>query len=284
MIQTDWLVFRAGEAVPSGLAVDSGNRLYVALRAGPAADARARGGTEVLRFAPDRTPAGGLRLPEVAEVHAMSLHDDALMVTDRGSHAVFVYDLDGRLRQVLGTPDHPSDTGCDTPGGPVPRPAGPFCGPTQAVRDPAGRTYVSDGYRNARVHGFDVAGRYATSWGGYGEGPGEFRLPHAIARDHAGRLLVCDRENSRIQCFDPDGRWRGEWWRTHRPTDVLVHGAHVYVSDLSARVTRLTAAGEVVAQWPVPPSAHNLCVDHDGRVYLTHIKGQSVTMITEEAG
>lgn len=280
-IVTDWLDFRSGEAIPSGLAVDADDRLFVGLRAGAAVDARERGGTEVLVFGPDRTDPTTLRLPEVAQLHAISIHGDTLLVTDRWSHAVFRYDLAGRPRGRLGTPDRCSDTGSTQPGGPVPRPAGPFHSPTQAVQDQAGRVYVSDGYGNARVHVFDHSGRLLRSWGGYGTGPGEFRLPHSVALDTGGRVLVCDRENSRIQCFDPDGGRPGDWWHTHRPTDVYVRGDDVFVSDLSPAVTRLTPDGEVVARWPVPPSAHNLCVDRGGRIYLTHIHGQSTTTITE---
>ena len=48
---------------------------------------------------------------------------------------------------------------------------------------PNGDIYVTDGYRNARVHRFTRDGRLVTSWGTPGKAPGEFHLPHSIAFD-----------------------------------------------------------------------------------------------------
>jgi len=45
------------------------------------------------------------------------------------------------------------------------------------------------------------------SWGEPGSGPGQFRLPHAIAVDRRGVVYVADRENSRIQVFKGDGTY-----------------------------------------------------------------------------
>lgn len=279
-IEEGWLDFREGTSIPSGLAVDRDNRLYIALRARPEVDARTVGGTEVLVYAPDRRRYETMRLTDTAQVHAISIVDDTMLVTDRGAHCVRRYTLDGRSLGVLGSPDRPSDTGCPRPGGPVPHAAGPFNGPTQAVV--AGdRTYVTDGYCNARLHAFTPDGRTAGSWGAYGEDVGRLKLPHSLAV-LSDRLLVCDRENSRIQSFSLDGAALGVWWEVHRPTDVVVHGPHVYVVDLSARVTKLDTEANVLASWPVRRSAHNLCVDAAGRVYVTHILIQGMTVITED--
>src|SRR5215831_8350369 len=51
------------------------------------------------------------------------------------------------------------------PGDLVPRSAGPFNYPSEMVADPAGDLYVSDGYRNARVHRFAPDGHLKRSWG-----------------------------------------------------------------------------------------------------------------------
>ncbi len=45
------------------------------------------------------------------------------------------------------------------------------------------------------------------SWGENGTGPGQFRLPHAIAVDRNNNVYVGDRSNRRIQVFDTDGKF-----------------------------------------------------------------------------
>ena len=55
---------------------------------------------------------------------------------------------------------------------------------------PDGRVVVSDGYWNSRLVWFDADGNYLKEVGGLGAGPGQLALPHAIALDPAGRLIV----------------------------------------------------------------------------------------------
>ena len=45
------------------------------------------------------------------------------------------------------------------------------------------------------------------SWGEKGTGPGQFRLPHAIAVDRNNNIYVGDRSNRRIQVFDTEGKF-----------------------------------------------------------------------------
>ena len=73
-----------------------------------------------------------------------------------------------------------------------------------------GRIFIADGYGNARVVEVDKEGRRVRTWGSPGTGPGQFHLVHGIAaRD--GILYVADRSNGRIQRFDLDGKYLGEW-------------------------------------------------------------------------
>jgi sugar lactone lactonase YvrE len=87
----------------------------------------------------------------------------------------------------------------------------PFCGTTDIAFAPHGRIFISDGYANARILEYTAAGKRVRQWGTAGTGPGEFHLPHGIAVDEDGILYVADRENGRIQRFDLDGRFLGEW-------------------------------------------------------------------------
>jgi DNA-binding beta-propeller fold protein YncE len=86
-----------------------------------------------------------------------------------------------------------------------------FVGTTDITFGPNGRLFISDGYRNARILEYNAEGARVHQWGAPGTGPGQFRLPHGISIDRDGVLFVADRENGRIQKFDMDGKYLGEW-------------------------------------------------------------------------
>ncbi len=87
----------------------------------------------------------------------------------------------------------------------------PFCGTTDIAFAPNGHLFITDGYANARVLEYTAAGKRIREWGSPGTGPGQFHLPHGIAVDENGVLYIADRENGRIQRFDLQGRYLGEW-------------------------------------------------------------------------
>jgi DNA-binding beta-propeller fold protein YncE len=74
----------------------------------------------------------------------------------------------------------------------------------------AGRIFIADGYGNARVVEVDGQGKRVRTWGTPGTGPGQFHLVHGIVA-HNRILYVADRSNGRIQRFDLDGKYLGEW-------------------------------------------------------------------------
>lgn len=80
-----------------------------------------------------------------------------------------------------------------------------FDQPTDVTVGKDGSFYVTDGYGNDRVVKFSASGKYLFEWGSKGNAPGQFNLPHAIDIDLDGNLYVADRENNRIQMFDPNG-------------------------------------------------------------------------------
>ena len=50
-----------------------------------------------------------------------------------------------------------------------------------------------------------------TKWGGNGGGGGQFNNPTGLAVDGAGNVYVADSFNSRVQKFDGDGDYLGQW-------------------------------------------------------------------------
>ncbi|MEP1629367.1 MAG: hypothetical protein ABJK15_12205, partial [Lentilitoribacter sp.] len=87
---------------------------------------------------------------------------------------------------------------------------------------PSGNIFVSDGYHNACIHKFDPDGKHLKSWGTPGTGPGEFNLPHNICCDPDGWIYVADRENSRVQVFDQEGRFEAQINNMHRPSGLAI--------------------------------------------------------------
>jgi hypothetical protein len=225
--------------------------------------------------------------------------DDSVYCTDDAGHSVRKFTPDGKLLLTLGdNAGKPSDSGYDGSNPTtVARAAPPFNRPTNLAVAPNGDLYVSDGYGNSRVHRFSASGKLLASWGEPGTGPGEFMLPHGIAVDASGNVLVCDRESDRIQVFNGEGRFLREITEVQRPTQIVLAHGRMYVSelgwragqrsfrhgqierDLPSRVSVLDANGTVVARIggpdPCAPgsfcAAHGLAVDTRGDLYVAEV-------------
>ena len=90
---------------------------------------------------------------------------------------------------------------------------------------PNGAIFVADGHggeTNARIVKFANDGKFISTWGKKGSGPGEFDFPHSLAMDSSGRLFVADRGNSRIQIFDQDGKFLDQWRQFGRPSGIFI--------------------------------------------------------------
>lgn len=107
--------------------------------------------------------------------------------------------------------------------------------PTAIVTAPNGDIFVAEGHSGTsvnRISKFAADGTFIMSWGSSGNGPGEFRVPHDLAIDSRGRLLVADRANYRIQIFDQDGRYIESWKQFGMPSGIYIGPRDIlYVSD-----------------------------------------------------
>jgi DNA-binding beta-propeller fold protein YncE len=248
----------------SAVATDSRDRVYVFQRKDP----------PVLVFERDGTYLTGWGIGNFANPHGIYIANDIAYLTDREDSVCLTYTLDGKPLHVLGRRGAHSDTGCDRPGELVPRAAGPFNYPTEMVPSPSGDLYVTDGYRNARVHRFSAAGQLVASWGQGGKTePNQFHLPHSLVADQLGRIYVCDRENNRIQVFSAEGDFRAMWTDLRRPLDISIDRDGIFciseggVSGLSPRVSLMDSEGGVVARWD-SLSAHGSWIDAHGDIYM----------------
>jgi len=104
-----------------------------------------------------------------------------------------------------------------------------FNGTTDIAFAPNGHIFISDGYGNARILEYTADGKRLRQWGSAGTGPGQFHQPHGIAVDDDGVIYVADRQNGRLQRFDLEGRYLGEWANLGMVTTVAVRAGDLYI-------------------------------------------------------
>jgi len=248
----------------SRVAVDSQDRLYVFQRKNP----------PVLVFDSDGNYLSCWGIDAIKEPHGFRIVNDIVYITDRDDSVAAIYTLDGKPLKIIGKRGVHSDTGCEKPGTLVPRAAGPFNYPTELMPGPSGNLYVTDGYRNARVHKFTADGQLIKSWGEPGKDkPGHFHLPHSIAISPDEKLYICDRGNGRIQIFTADGEFIGMWTGLGGPNDIYRDKDDVfYIADQKTPGGHPTVSvrdnkGSVIAQWEAR-HPHGLTVNSRGDIYL----------------
>ena len=219
--------------------------------------------------------------------HGITMGPDAtVFCTDDGDHTVRKCTLDGKVLFTLGVP-----------GKPAPFMSGdPFHRCTHVALDPrTGEFYVSDGYGNARVHKYTPDGRLLFSWGESGTDPGQFNISHNIATDQDGWVYVADRENHRIQVFDPQGKFETQWVNMARPSGLYIDqaNARAYVGEsgsaigpnadargLGPRISILDLHGQVLARLGDLPrgegrgqfiAPHGVGLDSHGDIYVAEV-------------
>lgn len=140
---------------------------------------------------------------------------------------------------------------------PVPKESGKYddpkkgYSPTGIAVAPDGSVFVADGYGQQWIHKFDKDQKYVKSFGGRGNKPGEFSTCHGLSLDKRGGknlLLICDRENGRLQHFDLDGNFVAVVAeKLRRPCSLSFHGDHVAIAELAGRVAILDGNNKLVA-------------------------------------
>lgn len=223
--------------------------------------------------------------------------DDSIYLADDGNHTVMKFTTAGKLLMTLGNKNKPSDTGyttVDKNGKPIfimeaiastKRGGPPFNAPTGVALSFSGDIYVSDGYGNARIHKFTKDGKLLFSWGEPGKGPSQFVVPHSVAVDKQGRVLVADRHNNRIQIFDDKGKYLTEWTNGLMfPTNIFIDKDQtVYVSELMRPgISIFDIKGNLLARWgnegrtkedPLFVTLHHIAVDSQGSIFVCEVMG-----------
>ena len=208
--------------------------------------------------------------------------DDNMWLVDDSGNMISKYDLSFNLKLQIGD------------GNPSERESGiPFNRPTDVtIRESTGEIFISDGYGNSRVHHFDPEGKLIKSWGESGTSPGKFSLPHNLVMINDQELLVCDRENHRVQIFHINGEFIREW-HVHKAVAVTVDmEGKIYIAEqgpppvqkgvknLGHSVGIWNDKGELIERlgsefpgekhdqflWP-----HSIAVDSKGTIYVAEV-------------
>jgi DNA-binding beta-propeller fold protein YncE len=110
-------------------------------------------------------------------------------------------------------------------------------------------------------------------------------VPHGLAVDKQGRVLVADRHNNRIQIFDANGKYLTEWTEDLKfPTDLVIDKDQtVYVSELMRPgISIFDINGKLLARWgnegrtkedPLFITLHAIAVDSHGDIYACEVMG-----------
>ncbi len=104
-----------------------------------------------------------------------------------------------------------------------------FYMPADIAFDSQGNIYILDS-GNHRIQKFSPDGKYLTTIGQQGQGPGEFQYPQSLSLDSEGNLYISDMGNRKIHVLKPGG---GE-----------LHT--LQLTDLELGNIRLTSAGKIV--------------------------------------
>jgi DNA-binding beta-propeller fold protein YncE len=259
--------------MPMGLAVsDDGERVYVADYAQLAVfvfDFRGKAFTKIGDKEPLARPVG------------IALDgQERLYVVEQLKKGVTVIDRAGARVQFI---SHPT----------LERPVG------IALDRKRGRIYVSDsGHTKSNEHTvkiFDLNGTLVGQLGGE-KGPerGHFLFPTYVAVDAKGNVYVTDTLNSRIQVFDPEGKYvrsfgqRGNGWGMFdKPKGVALDGfGNVYVVDSGwSNVQIFNQKGQILLPFggrgPLPGLLKNptaIAIDGKNHIYVADYLNHRVEM------
>lgn len=208
-------------------------------------------------------------------------------------HAVYKLSPEGEVLLTLGQPGVAGD-GTDAL----------LETPCDVVTDADGNIYVGDGHSGqndsatpdtvARIVKFDRNGNLIKYWGGWGSNAGQFKTPHALDIDSRNRLVVGDRGNNRLQIFDLEGNYIGEFKSFSRPSGIYIADDDtIYVADSESEFDNTRNPGwdaairvgslldgivdyiidGTVAAYPDGSNPEGVAVDSAGNVYGAVVSG-----------
>jgi sugar lactone lactonase YvrE len=245
------------------ITADGRGQVVVLVRTAPYFRVLSRDGAWVKAFGED-----GL----FESAHSVTIDAQAnLWVTDSAAHVVRKFSSDGRVLMTLGKKGVAGDNASHDL----------FNQPNHVAVAPNGDIYVSDGYVNARVVHFSGDGKLVRIIGGVqGSRPGQLQLPHGVALDSKGRILVNDSDNQRVSVFDKDAKFVESWPYPSRGGIAVAPDDTVYISDVNAGIVNIVKNGKLVDSVSAD-RAHGMGIDTDGSIYVSGASRMTVMKITK---
>jgi streptogramin lyase len=265
-VDANWAQLPAGTAWngnTSWITADGKGNVVVLVRTAPYFRVFSRDGRFVKTFGDD----GLFQSAHSVTVDAQGF----LWVTDSAAHVVHKFNPEGKLLMTLGKKGGAGDNSSRDL----------FNQPNHVAIAPNGDIYVSDGYVNARVVHFSGAGQFVRIIGGVkGSAPGQLQLPHGVALDSRGRILINDSDNQRVSVFDKEGRFVESWPFPSRGGIAVAADDTVYVSDVNAGIVNIVRNGKRIDSVSAD-RAHGMGIDTDGSIYVSGASRMTVMKIAK---
>ena len=223
-----------------------------------------------------------------SRTHGLRLDAEGNMwITDVGLHTVQKLDPNGNVLMTLGTSG--AKGAWDEASG-----SRLFDQPNETALDSQGNLYVVQGHGvgDPKVLKFNSGGEFIKQWGGKGTGPGEFFAAHSIEIDANDVLFIADRENFRIQRFDTEGAYLGEWTYDAMVCGLYLHDdGFLYMTsgfdgefgkinmEDGSLVGTLGSPGNGVGQFG---EAHYLTIDGTGNIFIADVVNRRVEKYVKE--
>ena len=186
-----------------------------------------------------------LRAVGPSHIHGLELREEGgteyIYAARPSQHEVIKLKLDG---EKVWTITYPEEAG-------IYKEAKNF-NPCAVTVAPDGSIFIADGYGANYVLKYDKDRKFVKAFGGKGAEEGKFNTCHGIAFDPRGAkplLLVCNRNNNRVEHWDLDGNFVKVIQKDLRmPAAVHIRGDYAVFPELQGRATVIDKSGQIVAQ------------------------------------
>lgn len=254
-----------------GVAVDKSGHIYVSTD----------GPNGVIVYEPDGTFIRSWGEPS-RRFHSLAIREEGgkeyLYATGRSRACKL--DLDGKIVLQINSKPGSDDLG--------------WTNATAMDAAPDGTIFVADGYGTNLIYKYAQDGKFLGKFGARGAEPGQFNACHGLTVDTRNPerplLIVCDRENLRIQLLDFNGNVINiPITGLRRPCVATIRGDLMLVAELAGRAVILDKDYKILsvlgdnpvmaqrAKFKVPPqdwkegvftAPHGCAIDYNGDLYI----------------